>query len=788
MAHLRIAGEVRSGQGPQGGSELLLLQASGDGGHPRLLGRSRASADGRFLFEDVAPAGDGLIYLVANLAGEAPAGGPPLQLAAVVGSPQTATEDLVVNELSTVATAWSLNPFLEGAELSGPQRSLSIGEATYRNLVQADGTVAPRLAAGEQGSRTFLTLSNLLAACISDPSGSCPVLFNHAVNAEGEPAGSTLDALLNLARAPLSVSEPLIALALEDPAYSGGWPPGRTPQAWVLSLVHFAPDAEGRNPLNGPGNIAIGREGQLWVTNNYTPEGDPPFPANTLINLDPGGNLIQPEPLSGGGLYGAGFGIGIDPEGRIWVGNYGFGGENPITDEAALIPLRGNGNSVSAFSPEGEALSPDGPKLPQRVPSGGFTQGDMLGPQGTVSDQEGNIWIASNRETRRQESKVVLYLDGEPENPWNPEPFVHPDLSEPFDIAIDADGDAWVAFTEGGQYGNGGVVELRYDRLTRQYLSRSYLDPDFNGPWAIAVASDGEVWFTNSGGRRGSTVNVIDPESGQIDTFSLSEDELGVWGINLDAAGNAFVNAFKQESIYVVSGKDQLVAGELVRRGELLSPAEGYRIEGTLFRGTGLELDPAGNLWVANNYQTNPRNYGGRNVIEYVGLGAPVDTPLIGPVQAADATAAKESGDAPEDKPVVEVLGLYRLFSADGAVIDRFDSDGDGRSNDTIRPGESGYAEAVVRDLITGRVLNEDDPEPFRVPDGGSWQDRLAAARGAGFATVLLTTRGNDLEVEDVVDRFLSSNPGNLLPAPGDEATSAFAFFGFEAANPRLMA
>lgn len=482
-----------------------------------------------------------------------------------------------------------------------------------------------------------------------------------------------MEALSNLATAPLNANRKLFQRSQRNPTYSGGL--ATKPDAWVLPLVHFGRDKNGVKPLNGPGNIAIDKQGNLWISNNYTPfapQGKPPFPGNTLINLDPGGNLIQDTPLQGGGLYGAGYGIGIDPDGQIWVGNYGFGGRNAFTDQPALIPLRGNGNSVSRFGPQGQVRSRNGSKVPQRVPTGGITRGRMLGPQGIVADQQGNIWIASNRETRTQDSKVVLYLDGLPKNPSNPRPFKHPNLSQPFDIAIDAEGDAWVAYTEGGRFNNGGVVELRYNERTQRFASRTYTDRRFNGPWGIATAKNGEVWFTNNGRRNGSSVSVINPQLNTKETFNLSADKLGAWGISLDTRGNVYLTAFRQQSIYVLSGTRQRVAGQVVKLGELLSPSDGYRIPGILQRATGVELDPAGNLWVANNYQTNPQNFGGRNIIQYVGLGNPVDTPLIGPV----ASVGPGSKTPPGRRTLFslanpEILGRTRVRPEDIAVYNR---------------------------------------------------------------------------------------------------------------------
>lgn len=66
--------------------------------------------------------------------------------------------------------------------------------------------------------------------------------------------------------------------------------------------------------------------------------------------------------------------------------------------------------------------------------------------------------------------------------------------------------------------------------------------------------------------------------------------------------------------------------------GDPISPPSGYTSD-ALTRLTGIRIDPSGNVWVANNWllkpiQTNP---GGHALVVFVGLAAPMKTPLIGP-------------------------------------------------------------------------------------------------------------------------------------------------------------
>ena len=69
-----------------------------------------------------------------------------------------------------------------------------------------------------------------------------------------------------------------------------------------------------------------------------------------------------------------------------------------------------------------------------------------------------------------------------------------------------------------------------------------------------------------------------------------------------------------------------------VAQGEALSPEGGYDFDGTIMRPTGLEVDSAGNLWVANNYQEDAQLFGQHSVFQAIGLADPVTTPSIGPM------------------------------------------------------------------------------------------------------------------------------------------------------------
>ena len=537
------------------------------------------------------------------------------------------TQGLIINDLSTAASAYTFNRFINGEHLRGNKPSLRSGWMTYQNLVNPNGTIAQVALNNAATAERLNLLANLNAAAISNPTFR-KILLNLTSPIERPTNQTNLEALISIGQSPANNARQLFELAESAPAiYPADSGNISQRDSWLLYFEHFGAANESDSIFFGPGNIAIDSLGDLWIANNFKPGSeklDPPLPGTTLPRLKPSGELVGGEPLQGGGLYGAGFGIGIDPEGQLWIGNFGFG--------ASKVPLRGNGNSVSLFSKEGEALSPDRSRRAPRKPSGGYTEGELLGVQGVTSDQEGNIWIASFRDTASTPSKIVVYEDGQPKQFYS---FQHPELTSPFDIAIDASGNAWVSYRSGGRRGQGGIGHFSFDSKDGIKLIQTIESRDLNVPFGIATAADGSVWVANNGGPpnyNSRTVCKIDPITGDVETFSINASkEAGPWGLNLDGANNVYVANFEDLSISVLNGSSvSSLYGH--QPGTELSPEGGYDFDGNIMRPTGLEVDSAGNVWVTNNYNVEADLYGQNSVFQAIGLADPPKKPLIGPV------------------------------------------------------------------------------------------------------------------------------------------------------------
>ncbi|PSF38462.1 hypothetical protein C7H19_05615 [Aphanothece hegewaldii CCALA 016] len=627
---LSLTGKVNSGNlTPLGNSTVSLYQAGNSKSQPaNLLQSVQADAQGNFFFDYTPTNSSDLLYVVASGGTVGGANNNNTRLAAILGSSTQAPDNVIINELTTVATAWSMSQFLTGNSISGKYPALPVAAATNRNLVDVTtGEAASRLVNTTPSWQKFNTIANILAGCVNQStSTSCSDLFTSASATNGSQPKDTLQAALNLAQNPLNTSTELFAQSFVNPVYANALPATSPPQAWDIFIQHFGNDPN-NSPFDGPGNLAIDKDGNLWITNNFIPgssnNGEPPLPGNTLIGLTPGGDLLTGAPIQGGGLYGAGFGITIDPDGHIWLGNFGFGNDS-------ILGIVGNGNSVSEFDPNGNPLSPPRTDFSNlREPSGGYTVGDFFGPQGTVSDQKGNIWIASNDPGQGSgRSKVVLYINGDPNNPNNLT--IDNGQLNPFDIAIDAAGNAWVTYR-----GSNSIA-----KITPQGDSQIITGGGLQEPLGIAIDSLGNIWVVNNNNLAGNSVSVFDAQGKPYPNspFFLapsSSNASGPWGISIDGNDNVYVAGFSGEQLFVLCGfrTERCSGGK--KTGELLSPANGYQYSDFILRLTGVEVDAAGNVWVMNNFKTDALSLdpGGNSIVQFVGLGSPVQTPSIGPVK-----------------------------------------------------------------------------------------------------------------------------------------------------------
>ena len=135
-AAVRIEGQVQGGGAPITKSTVTLWAASASA--PTQLAQTQTGADGRFeVSVEQSPSDDTSLYLIAT-GGEATGnkqGGdnPAIALMTVLGNKPPA--EVVINEMTTVASVWTNAQFLDGTVIKGPALSLRIVAGNVPNFV-----------------------------------------------------------------------------------------------------------------------------------------------------------------------------------------------------------------------------------------------------------------------------------------------------------------------------------------------------------------------------------------------------------------------------------------------------------------------------------------------------------------------------------------------------------------------------------------------------------------------------------------------------------------------------
>ena len=215
---------VLSAGAPVAKSTVTLWEASAAA--PKQLAQAKASDDGRFEVRTKGAKGDAILYLVAS--GGAPkaskAGGdnPALVLLAVLESNPLAS--VTINELTTVASAFTAARFINGESISGNPLGLRIAAGNVPNLVDPATGGWGKVILDPLNSTQTTTLANL------NTLGSLITAFSTVANDDwrarflkaATPTGgatpkNTLEAMAGIARAPWANAEALYALF--DEAY-----------------------------------------------------------------------------------------------------------------------------------------------------------------------------------------------------------------------------------------------------------------------------------------------------------------------------------------------------------------------------------------------------------------------------------------------------------------------------------------------------------------------------------------------------------------------------------------
>lgn len=598
----------------------VTLYAAGSalGVAPTLLTSTTSGPLGLFDLDYTPPTDpDAVLYVLAT------GPDPSVTLATVLGRGPFPSE-AVLNERTTVAAGFSLAQFTSGGEVSGPSPGLPNAAGMADNIAAVPtGGFSPVLLTTPNVTTsttdTVNSLSNVVAACVDSPAG-CAALFVAATPPNGPAPTNTFQAMADVAANPTQTDNALYDLT------SGPWATYAptlqpAPESWTIP-IRF--DGDGKS-LDGPGNIAVDHEGFLWVNNNY--EYSPSAfaqvcGADNVFKFTPTGQFVEGTPYTGGGLSGAGFGIDIDVFGDVWVGNYGFAAPGCVDKPPH--------NTVSQFRPDGAPVSPDS----------GWDAGGMSWPQATVSDSQGNIWIANCGN-----GSVTRYPRGDHNRA---EQYTDLGIEKPFAVAFNNDGQAFVTGTQSNTIA---MLDPDGTPVPGSPISSPILDR----PMGAAANSKGDIWIANAAispppcgdpfipDSAGGSVALIRADGTPAFVSPKSVGGLTwAWGIVVDGVDNVWVTNFAGKRISQFCGRDDSPhCPPGAAAGTPISPDSGYAFDG-LTRNTGLAVDPSGNVWVMNNWRDIPiqANPGGYQIVAYVGVAAPVQraAPIPRPVPTTTTT------------------------------------------------------------------------------------------------------------------------------------------------------
>jgi hypothetical protein len=658
-AAIRVDGQVQGGGSPIANSTVTLWSASASA--PSQLAQVKTDADGRFQVSvEQSPSKEISLYLVATggepAANKAGGDNPAIALITVLGNAPPA--NVMINEFTTVASVWTNNQFLDGTAIKGHALGLHIAAGNVPNFVDLEtGGWGEAIQGPLNSSQTptmanFATLADVLAGCITRVTDdACPKLFVASTPPKGEAPTDTLKAAEAIARYPWYLPDRLFTLLGQ--LYPV--PPGKTmravpfmpylsfaPSAWVLPLKF---DGGG---YRAGGKAMFDSEGNLWVGDNFTVgwQGQDSLWQGNATKFAPNGKPLSPMTtgFAGGGMQGGTFGAAVDANDNAWLTSYG-------------------GKSIAVFNKNGKPLTP---------PEGITFDGKLGLMQGIIVTPSGDVWSVGVEKNqlvflpKGDLSKAKLLCEGDSAEPCK-------SFRSPFHLGIDQQDRIW-------------VTNAASDHVVRFPASDPSKVETFKTGYSgsgLAIDSQGNVWVTNrfgsgprglaklielglvqktggnidekltrtmfeqKGGKDGGSVTLLRPDGTEYPGSPFIGGGLpGPWAAVVDGNDNVWFSNFAsaQSPIVELCGVRTENCPPGFKTGEQISPPDGY-VGGGLQMQTDLAIDPAGNVWVMNNWQDIDSCFdtpleslstrcGGQGVVIFYGIAKPVHAPQIGPARA----------------------------------------------------------------------------------------------------------------------------------------------------------
>jgi hypothetical protein len=343
-------------------------------------------------------------------------------------------------------------------------------------------------------------------------------------------------------------------------------------------------------------------------------------------------------------MEGGSFGLAVDAKDNAWFSNYGS-------------------RSIAVFDKNGKPLSP---------PEGITFNGRLGLMQGIIATPSGDVWALDISKSQLvyfpkgdiNQGRIVC--EGDSAEPCK-------SFKAPFHLGIDQQDRIWVA--------NSGIDHLTRFPASDPSKTENFKTGGFNSS-GLAIDSQGNVWLTNrfgsgllgmahlvdmgvrlktagvtrasdyltkvmseqKGGKEGGSVVLLKADGSQFPGSPFTGSSLpGPWAAAVDGNDNVWISNFAGASgqLAHLCGVRTENCPPGMKTGDPISPPLGY-VGGGLQMEVDVDIDPAGNVWVTNNWQDIDSCVGipieglstrcaGQGVVVFYGMAKPVHVPLIGP-------------------------------------------------------------------------------------------------------------------------------------------------------------
>ena len=511
------------------------------------------------------------------------------------------SEYIVVNEVSTVATAFALAGFATDAtHISSSSSALAaMGMAdAFNSITNLETLTGFALSTTPAGNGTVPqseidTLANILAACVNTngstaPTDPCGELFSYTTVGSTVPSDTAM-AAINLAHNPGSNVTGLCALQAANGPFQPSLPcasPNNLPNDFTIAINYTGGGLDGSG--FSPEGIAVDGLGNVWVPN---------FASSSVSELSPLGAPISGSSgiTASGGILNNPTSVAIDTNYNAWVASF---------NSATMTEINRFDTVVTSGPPYYTGAGLAGPYSAGIFSAGTSTYVWVTNEGGnTLSEFEGNgVELSGN----------TGFTDGA-------------SVDGPAGIAMDTSGNAWYANFGASPSSIGEALPSAVPGSISAY--HEFTGGGLNSPYGMAIDAGGNIWVTNIGG------NGSLSEYSPLQSKWLSPDPAGFtgggvsapYGVAIDGAGNVWT---------ANNGGNSNSISEFNSSGVAISGANGYVGTSLFPYPYGIAIDPSGNIWVANKSSVQP-------LTEFVGLATPVVTPL------AAGTAYDELGTKP---------------------------------------------------------------------------------------------------------------------------------------------